>query len=1002
MKKLQKPFQTGWLRRTVAACVAGALLFCSGVAGAVDGTNRDAGTITSQSTTVLGPESSYTVTKYNHPTNGKEQSYAITYSPGGNIQPVVAYGSKLYGTSTIQRIFSYLGGEGYHVIGGINGDFFSLKTGLPLGMVAVDGELRSSDAGAPAVCFRKDGTAFLSYPNLTFSLKNNTKGKTIQVEHFNKYRQPYALYLLSDDFSATTRTTSAGKEIYFKPVGSDKVPVSGTMELEVVKVAESSGAVSIPAGQLVLTADKNFAQISRMDGFSVGDKVTLTVGSSDSRMKDTVMAVGGGDVLVNNGQVGSNLSAGVHPRSAIGIKQNGDVVLYAVDGRQSHSKGLSLEDLAEELIDMGCVSALNFDGGGSTAMIVEQPGSTSTTLVNSPSDGAMRGCANYLMLVNTHPKDGVATMLRMGPSSTTALKNTQVTFDLTAQDAGYYTAPVPADTKYTVSGGIGTMEGAKLNTTQAGTGTVTATLPTGGSASVQVKVLDQVDSLKVTKKGSSQALSSVTLKLDEQLALSVTPTAGGTQPKNSPTSFQYQVEGDIGTITPDGVFTASGTPGATGKILVSYGSTTAAIQVELGGAAPIKIEDFETQNHVLSNVIGAKRTTERDQVKFGSGAAVLTYDFSSQEEEGDDVQLYPLTQPVEFEVLPTQLYLWAKGGAGNTLGAVLKDEQGNEQMVTFTQPKTDGSYTLVQADLSALQGPMTLEGLVVQQTGTATKGSFCIDQIYGCIGATTDTQPPKISMSVAANGNIFADLSDNSGMTFVAKDAIVTVDGKKVSHYLNGNTVGAVGDFTSPGIHRATVRVCDAFGNMASMSKDIVVIQKETSFKDMTNHWAKDQVQFMADRKILEGSGGYYRPEDNITREEFCTVLSRYLGVDETQYAQVQLPFGDVEEISPWAVNYVKAMYQLGYINGKDGGVAPTDDITRAEMMKMLGKAIPQGYDQNVTMNFADASTIPQWAQAEMKALYVLGVINGYEDDTIRPNRSVTRGEAAKMLYCLY
>ena len=70
-----------------------------------------------------------------------------------------------------------------------------------------------------------------------------------------------------------------------------------------------------------------------------------------------------------------------HPRTAIGIKANGKVILLTVDGRQENSAGMSLNELTKTMRWLGCVSAINLDGGGSTTLWVKDTG-----VINYPSD----------------------------------------------------------------------------------------------------------------------------------------------------------------------------------------------------------------------------------------------------------------------------------------------------------------------------------------------------------------------------------------------------------------------------------------------------------------------------------------------------------------------------------------------------------------------------------------------------------------------------------------
>lgn len=73
-----------------------------------------------------------------------------------------------------------------------------------------------------------------------------------------------------------------------------------------------------------------------------------------------------------------------HPRTAIGIKPNGSVLLFTVDGRQQNSAGMSLFELTKVMRWLGCTSAINLDGGGSTTLWVQ--GYNDNGVVNHPSD----------------------------------------------------------------------------------------------------------------------------------------------------------------------------------------------------------------------------------------------------------------------------------------------------------------------------------------------------------------------------------------------------------------------------------------------------------------------------------------------------------------------------------------------------------------------------------------------------------------------------------------
>lgn len=117
-------------------------------------------------------------------------------------------------------------------------------------------------------------------------------------------------------------------------------------------------------------------------------------------------AVGGMYTIVKDGKfnevgLGEEFAYTRHPRTSVGITENGNVVFMVVDGRQpEYSNGASLSDLAQLMIEEGCVEALNLDGGKSSTMLTAvQDGEKPFKLRNKPSDGEERKIYNSLVVV---------------------------------------------------------------------------------------------------------------------------------------------------------------------------------------------------------------------------------------------------------------------------------------------------------------------------------------------------------------------------------------------------------------------------------------------------------------------------------------------------------------------------------------------------------------------------------------------------------------------------
>ena len=91
-------------------------------------------------------------------------------------------------------------------------------------------------------------------------------------------------------------------------------------------------------------------------------------------------------------------------RTAIGITKTGKVVFMVLDGRQEPvSCGGSMQEIAQIMLEAGCVAAVNLDGGGSSTYVAKPEGQDELTLINVPSDGFQRSVGASLIMVSTAP-----------------------------------------------------------------------------------------------------------------------------------------------------------------------------------------------------------------------------------------------------------------------------------------------------------------------------------------------------------------------------------------------------------------------------------------------------------------------------------------------------------------------------------------------------------------------------------------------------------------------
>ena len=146
------------------------------------------------------------------------------------------------------------------------------------------------------------------------------------------------------------------------------------------------------------TAGRGYVGFTADGKCIIDDKLYATSGYSFKT------AVGGNQILLRNGlpyNTGTDdeFSLTPHPRTLVGVREDGTVLLVVIDGRQpSISNGAPLKRCAKIMFDLGATSALNIDGGGSSTMCtVNSEGKISTR--NSPSDIILRRVYNSILVV---------------------------------------------------------------------------------------------------------------------------------------------------------------------------------------------------------------------------------------------------------------------------------------------------------------------------------------------------------------------------------------------------------------------------------------------------------------------------------------------------------------------------------------------------------------------------------------------------------------------------
>jgi len=560
----------------------------------------DSGTVYSRSLAVS--DLTYTNT-VSYSAAGRLETYALETSVDGEVRPIVMACDTIYGGMTLPAMVRYAEAQGYNVVGAINADYY-YGNSIPIGLVIEDGIYKSSPEWNNAAAFLPDGSAFLSdSPTITIQLENfggapltpdengvlpeSNEGKSVTLTHYNKTRaNGGGLYLLNEYFSTvSTRTSTPGWMVRLQ-VEEGEMTVNGEMTFTVTELIEGSAAQPIGAGNYILTADDSSGLRAEFEKFAVGDRVKLTVSCSDARLAEAQWATGTGDILLENGtptdpESWTIATAGRAPRSALGIRADGSILLLAADGRQSgYSAGLTVTELAELLRAEGCLWAANLDGGGSTIMGVKTTGSATAAVVNSPSDGSARRCAGYILLVTDASSDGTARTLGIKNDGALVYTGSSLPLSFTAADSGLSPVNVPAD--ISAKGTLGSIQNG-VYTAGSRAGQDILTLSAGGaSGKGNIFVVDTLDSITVSALG--RAVTQLNPEKGETVLLSAAAKRWGERVAVDADEFTYTCTG-AGSITPDGLFTAGG-PCSESTITVSAGGAKTTVTVKVKGYFP--------------------------------------------------------------------------------------------------------------------------------------------------------------------------------------------------------------------------------------------------------------------------------------------------------------------------------------------------------------------------------------------------------------------------------
>lgn len=499
-------------------------------------------------------------------------------------------------------------------------------------------------------------------------------GPSIDLDGVNSHQLPTdGVGVFTSQWGSYTRAQS---------VGSASATAEVTIADGVItEVGDEIGEGSIDDGSVVVVGRDDAAE-TLLD-LEPGTAATVTY-APKSDIGEIATAVGGNPVLVRDGEPQSFGNTAVHPRSAVGISEDGsEIFMVVIDGRQAHARGMSFAELADFMIELGAHDAINIDGGGSSTLVVREPATVDHGVVNSPSDGTERHVANALAVFAAEGS-GTLSGLRVAADSGSNRVFPGFTRVVTALGHDEAQEPVDAEPEWSSDGGAVKADGVGQQVSITGVEPGTATIAAADGevrGEMELTVLDELAWVEpnTTLVPLAEAGSSGRIELTGY-------DDAGYQAPIEAQDIEVSGAGDVVDVEADG--TGFNVTAATdhGSALLTLRAGDLETQVAVTvGLVEQTVADFSDADEWTISFARASGDIEPVEGPDGRPAVQMTYDFT-----GPNTRAAYAAPPERFELpgQPQAVRAWVRGdGNGSWIRMRLYDRDG--ALITLNGGYTD-------------------------------------------------------------------------------------------------------------------------------------------------------------------------------------------------------------------------------------------------------------------------------------------------------------------------
>jgi hypothetical protein len=567
--------------------------------------------------------------------------------------------------------------EGHRVIGAVNGDFFSFETGWPEGNQVVNGKPSLGVAnGRSALGLTASGKPLLE--RFSFSGKVlAVNGAGASINGVNTTRAASSTVLFTSFKGATTGTDNTGAECVLA-LASPKWMANDTLKF-VVTAKSALGNSAIPADGAVLSAGSTAAAF--ISALAVNDTVKVYLGFGSALKQLTQIIAGNGRIIRNGANVsqtdavsesGASFVNTRNPRTFAGFNADSTkLYLCTVDGRQASSLGMTFDEMAAFLATLNVTQAFNFDGGGSTTMVVRGK------VVNDPSDpGGERSVANSLQVVSVAPLGGLSS-LNIIEDRADVFQGSTFQFHAEGKDQYYNPLTLPSGVVWEADANIGTIDA----------NGVFASKSVNDSGWVRIRSNAIVDSVRVFVRVIKelhvypQALIMVP---GERLTLEVKGTDSGNN-KVSMDNTQVSFINNATGLHVDAAGVVTATAFGSGTLTVKLDTVMRAVPyTSIGTDTAIVVEPFKDTYAWTWDVLN----TDPDNITFGlSSDAAITdapaFKVVYSVPAANSAAVLNTVLPLSSRIDSVYVRVYGDGG-GHTLKLTLADKEG--QLFSITSP----------------------------------------------------------------------------------------------------------------------------------------------------------------------------------------------------------------------------------------------------------------------------------------------------------------------------